>query len=190
MIDIYCPACAEECDHRVLKESGDLLVKCTECGHIHHVPKPPATQILTIRTIVSRERESEVCTVEMLGDDACVVGALVVAECGDEAFGVEITGIESGEKRVMHAPASEVTTLWTRAIETVVLKASIHRGRTTRPVYQAVDGEQEYVVGDVYTLGGIRFRVSHIKRRDGPVMRKEGWKTTARRIKRLYGYQV
>jgi uncharacterized Zn finger protein len=190
MIDIYCPTCKEECDHRILKESGDLLVECTECGHIHHVPKPSAPELLTIRTIVSREKESSVCTVEMTSDDHCAVGDLVVAECDDEALGVEITSIESGDRRVERALASDVSTLWTRAIETVVIKASIHSGRTTRPVYQAVDGEQEYVVGDVYTLGGIRFRLSHIKRRDGPVMRKEGWKTTARRIKRIYGYKV
>ncbi|NLZ29568.1 MAG: hypothetical protein GX885_02280, partial [Methanomicrobiales archaeon] len=60
--------------------------------------------------------------------------------------------------------------------------------RTTIPLYQTAEGEDEFVVGEVYTFGGRRIRISHIKLRDGPVIRKEGWKTVARRIKRIYGY--
>jgi len=105
-----------------------------------------------------------------------------------KVHGVEVTGIEAGEKRVRRAKAEEVTTLWTRGIEQVVVKASIHSGRTTIPLYQAAEGEDEFVVGEVYTFGGRRIRISHIKLRDGPVMRKEGWKTVASRVKRIYGY--
>ncbi|RXE57243.1 hypothetical protein ABH15_03835 [Methanoculleus taiwanensis] len=190
MISIHCPTCDEECTHRILKESTDLLVQCTECGHVHHAQRPPAQKLLSIRTIVSRETESTVCIVEMTSDDYCNVGDMIVAECGDEALGVEITSIESGDRRVERAVASDVTTLWTRAIETVVLKVSIHSGRTTKPVYKPVEGEEMFVVGEVYTMGGSRFRISHIKLREGQVMRKEGWKAAARRIKRIYGYRV
>lgn len=131
-----------------------------------------------------------VCSVEMLDDEAVSLGDRIVAECGDEVFGVEVTGIEvGGPKRVRRAKAGEVTTLWTRGgIEQVVVKASIHTGRTTIPLYQTADGEDEFVVGETYTFGGRRIRISHIKLRDGPVIRKEGWKTFARRVKRIYGY--
>ena len=114
----------------------------------------------------------------------------MVAECGDDAFGVEITAIESGEKRVNRAKAPEITTLWTRAIENVVVKISIHDGRKTIPVYMECDGEQPFVVGELYTVSGKRFRISHLKLRDGPLMRKEGWKTVAHRVKRIYGYRL
>jgi len=190
MMSIYCPICREECDHEVLKESADLLVRCAECGHVHHIPKEKPSAILSIRTIVSHETESQVCSVEMLSDDECAVGDLVAAECGDDVIGAEIASIESGDKRVQRAVASDVTTLWTRVIEKVVVKASVHSGRTTIPLYQAFDGEEEFIVGEVYSFGKVRFRISHIKMREGQVLRKEGWKTVARKIKRIYAYKI
>ena len=188
MITIVCPACDEECEHEVLREAAELVVRCCECGRVHRVPRPPEPRILTVRAIVSRETESEVCCVEIFEDEVVAVGDHIVAECGDEAVGVEITGIEVGPRRVRRAGAAEVTALWTRGIEQVVVRASIHAGRTTIPLYQTAEGEDEFVVGETYTFGGRRIRISHIKLRDGPVIRKEGWKTVARRIKRIYGY--
>ncbi len=188
MISIVCPVCKEECEHQVLREAAELVVQCSECGQIHRIPKPPEPEILTIKAIVSLETESQVCNVEMLADEVVTLGDQIAAECGDEVFGVEVTGIEAGAKRVRRAKAGEVTTLWTRGIEQVVVKASIHTGRTTLPLYQTADGEDEFVVGETYTFGGRRIRISHIKLRDGPVIRKEGWKTVARRVKRIYGY--
>jgi uncharacterized Zn finger protein len=188
MIDIVCPVCKEEREHQVLREAADLVVQCTECGQVHRVPKPPEPRIFTIKAIVSRETESQVCSAELLEDEVVSLGDRIAAECGDEVIGVEVTGIEVGERRVAHAKADEVTTLWTRGIEQVIVRASVHSGRTTIPLYQAADGEDEFVVGETYTFGGRRIKISHIKLRDGPVIRKEGWKTFARRIKRIYGY--
>ncbi len=188
MISIVCPVCKEECEHQVLREAAELVVQCSECGQVHRIPKPPEPEILTIKAIVSLETESQVCSVEMLADEVVSLGDHIAAECEDEVFGVEVTGIEAGAKRVRRAKAAEVTTLWTRGIEQVVVKASIHTGRTTLPLYQTMEGEEEFVVGETYTFGGRRIRISHIKLRDGPVIRKEGWKTVARRVKRIYGY--
>ncbi|MFW5638614.1 MAG: HVO_0476 family zinc finger protein [Methanoculleus sp.] len=188
MITTVCPACGVECDHQILREGAELVVQCTECGRIHRVSRPPEPRILTIRAIVSRETESKVCSVEAFDDEVVALGDHIVAECEDEVIGVEITGIEVGERRARRAKAGEVTTLWTRGIDQVVVRASVHSGRTTIPLYQTAEGEDEFVVGEVYSFGGRRIRVSHIKLRDGPVIRKEGWKTVARRIKRIYGY--
>ena len=188
MITIVCPVCKEECDHEILREAADLVVRCSECGQVYRIPKPTEPRILSIRTIVSHEKESQVCSVEMLSDETVTVGDRVAAECGDEVIGVEITSIESGDRRLRQAEASMVTSLWTRVIEQVVVKASIHAGRLTIPLYQVADGEEVFVVGETYTFGGRQIRISRIKLREGAVMRKEGWKTVARKIKRIYGY--
>lgn len=188
MITTVCPSCKEECEHKILREATDLVVQCSECGQIFRVPRPPEPATLTLRAIVSREKESQVCSVEMFADEVVTVGDHIVAECGDEVIGVEVSSIESGDKRVRQAEASGVTTLWTRAIEQVVVKASIHSGYQTIPLYQTAEGEQEYAVGETYTFGGRRIKISQMKLRDGPVLRKEGWKAMARRIKRIYGY--
>ncbi len=187
-MSVFCPVCNEECEHQVLREAAELVVQCSECGRIHRIPKPPEPRMLTVKAIVSRETESQVCSVEMLEGEVVSLGDRIAAECGDEVFGVEVTGIETGEKRVRRAEAGEVTTLWTRGIEQVVVRASVHSGRTTLPLYQTAEGEEEFVVGESYTFGGRRIKISHIKLRDGPVIRKDGWKTVARRVRRIYGY--
>ncbi len=186
-ITASCPECREETEHEVVAESRDRLVRCTVCGHHQRIPKEKEPEVLLIRTVVSREGTSKVCGIELAKEDECHLEDHLVAECGEDAFGVEVTAIECGEKRVKRAKAPKITTLWTRAIEQVVVKASIHDGWKTIPVYMECDGEQPFVVGETYTASGKRFRVTHLKLRDGPLMRKEGWKTVAHRIKRIYG---
>jgi uncharacterized Zn finger protein len=83
-----------------------------------------------------------------------------------------------------------ITSLWTRVIEQVVVKISVHDGRKTIPLYRECEGEDPFVVGDVNTVQGKRFKITQLKLRDGPLMRKEGWKTVAHRIKRVYGYRL
>lgn len=186
-ITANCPECNDETEHEVLADSRDMLVRCTTCGHHQRLPKEKEPQALMIKAIVSREGTSKVCGIELAEEDECSVDDHLVAECGDDAFGVEVTSIECGEKRVNRAKAPDITTLWTRTIENVVVKVSIHDGRRTIPVYMECDGEQPFVVNDMYVASGKRFRISHLKLRDGPLMRKEGWKTVAHRIKRIYG---
>jgi len=189
-ITAHCPDCNEETEHEVLADSRDLLVRCTTCGHHQRLPKEKEPQTLMVKAIVSREGTSKTCTVELAEDDECSVTDHLVAECGEDAFGVEVTAIECAEKRVNRAKAPAITTLWTRAIEQVVVKVSIHDGWKTIPVYMTCDGEQPFVVGEAYTASGKRFRITHLKLRDGPLMRKEGWKSVAHRIRRVYGYRA
>jgi uncharacterized Zn finger protein len=189
-ITAHCPECNDETEHEVVAESRDLLVRCTTCGHHQRVPKEREPEALMIKTIVSKEGTSRVCEIELAEDDECSVDDHLVAECGDDAFGVEITAIEAGEKRVQRAKARDITTLWSRTIEQVVVKISIHDGRKTIPVYMECDGEQPFVVNEMYVVSGKRFKVSHLKLRDGPLMRKEGWKTVAHRVKRIYGTRL
>ena len=185
-----CPDCKDETEHEVVAESRDVLVRCTSCGRIHRIPKEREPEALMIKTIVSKEGTSRVCAIELAEDDECSVDDHLVAECGDDAFGVEITAIESGAKRVQRAKARDITALWSRTIDQVVVKISIHDGRKTVRVYMECDGEQPFVVNEMYVVSGKRFRISHLKLRDGPLMRKEGWKTVAHRVKRVYGTRL
>jgi uncharacterized Zn finger protein len=189
-ITAHCPGCKDETEHEVVAESRDLLVRCTTCGHHQRLPKEREPETLIVKAIVSKEGTSRVCGIEFAGEDECTVDDHLVAECGDDVFGVEVTAIECGDKRMKRAKAKDITTLWTRGIEQVVVKISIHDGRKTIPVYMECDGEQPFVVNDMYVVSGKRFRISHLKLRDGPLMRKEGWKTVAHRVKRVYGVRT
>ena len=90
------PICGDETDHRILKESSDLLVQCVICSHIHHVPRPPSPEPVVVRTIVSDEDTSEVGTIELNESDVCYIGDFFVAEVGEDISTVEICGIEVG----------------------------------------------------------------------------------------------
>jgi len=190
-ITVHCPDCSDETEHEIISESRDALVRCTVCGHHQRIKKEQEPEARMIKTIVSREGTSTVCSIELGEDDECSVGDHVVAECGDDAFGVEITSIElAGDKRVQRAKSTDIIALWTRTIENVVVKISIHDGRKTIPVYMECDGEAPFIVGDKYVVSGKQFQISHLKLRDGPLMRKEGWKAVAHRVKRIYGVRT
>ncbi|WP_421908099.1 HVO_0476 family zinc finger protein [Methanolacinia petrolearia] len=188
--EFFCPSCGEETDHEILKEGSDLLVRCNICGNVRHEEKPKMPKELTIKTIVSGEGESQKGLVEMFEDEIVEIGDIIVAEVGDEPVGVEVTGIESGSRRLTKAKASDIETLWTRIVEKVVVRASVHAGWKTIPIYIETDGERDFAVDEVCNEEGLRFRITHIKLRSGSVMRKEGWKAYARKIKRIYGTKV
>ncbi len=187
-----CPGCGDEADQEVLRESHDLLLRCSACGHIHHAPREAPVEPLRVRAIVSAGTESQTGTIELMPTDLVEVGDLLVAEGeGDQAAGVEVSSIEVADGgRVPRARANKIVTLWTRVVEDVVISVSVHRGRETIPYHLRVEGEDVFAVGEVYTFGGRQVRISHIKLRDGPVLRKEGWKALARRVRRIYGRYV
>jgi uncharacterized Zn finger protein len=187
---LRCPACMQEGEHEILKESHDLLVRCMACGQIYHTPAPRIPTVIQVKTVISQETESQVGTVELLDDEECRIGDLLVAEIGEDVVGVEITGIEVGPRRMKKAKASEIAALWTRMVEKVVIKVSVHDKRVTHPLYFECDGEEDFVIGEIRTIQGLKFRVQQIKLRNGSVMRKEGWKAWARKIKRVYGTRL
>jgi len=189
LIPCPCPGCGQETDHRLLKEGAEQLVECTGCGHVHRIWCAEPAEI-RVKAIVSDRDQSRVCEAELGEDEEVAVGDHLAAQCGNEAAGVEVTAIECGGKRVQRARGAAVETLWTRAIEHVVVKASVHRGRITEPLYISCTGEQAFTVGGIASAGKISFRISHIKLRDGHVVRREGKTAAAREITRIYGYRL
>jgi uncharacterized Zn finger protein len=188
-IEVYCPDCGGDRDHIILSQSHDMLVRCSECGSVRHIPIIVPPTPVAVKAIVSEETTSRVCQIELMPDEDCALGERHVAVCGDDEYvGVEITGIEIGPKRVKRAKGSEISTLWTRKIEEVMVRISIHDGWKTVPLFINVNGEEPFIVGESYQFGKRRVRIAQIKLRDGGVLRKDGWKTVARRIKRIYGY--
>jgi uncharacterized Zn finger protein len=187
-IEKRCPACGEEDDQEILSESHDLLVRCTRCGNVWHTVKEKIPSPVFVKAVVSRDQTSRICQIEFFPADIVSVGDKLVAECGEEITGVQVSSIESGPRRVEKAAAKEITTLWTREIEEVTVRISLHDGRKTIPLMLMSRGEDPFIIGDTFQVSGRKIRISHIKLRDGAVLRKEGWKTVASRIKRIYGY--
>jgi len=188
-IPLVCPSCGEECDHLLLDDARNPVVRCTLCGHTHR-QVPAREEEIQVRIIVSREGESGVCSAGLEPGEMVAVGDFLAAECGEEVIGVEVTSIESGGKRVKRAKAGDASAFWTRAIDRVVVRASVHRGRITRAVSVVCGGDEEFSVGASWTFGPLPFRITHMKLRDGRVLRREGQRAPARAVKRIYGYRL
>ena len=189
-ISVYCPDCRREKAHAVLAKSRQIRVRCMDCGSVHQIPVPRDPTPVLIKAIISDEDSSRIGAIEVLPDETCKIGDHHVAGCGDEYIGVEICAIERGQQRVRKARVKDITTLWTRKIEEVGVRVSIHDGRKTIPLLLTVPGEEPFVVGEVYRIGNRRFRIAHMKLRDGDAIRREGQKAVARTIRRIYGYPL
>jgi uncharacterized Zn finger protein len=188
-LTLTCPSCGEECDHEVMGGARNPVARCTLCGHTHR-QVPPKDEEIPVRAIVSCEGESRVCSVPLGPAEAVAIGDFLAAECGEDVLGVEVTSIESKGKRVKRAKAEAVSALWTRAIDRVVVRASVHKGWVTRPVSVVCEGDEEFAVGEEWTFGPIPFRITHMKLREGRVLRREGQKAPARSVKRIYGNRL
>lgn len=185
-----CQVCNELTEHLIMAKGRNPVARCLVCGGVHPITASETRKAIYVRTIVSMEATSRVCQVEMDNNEACRLGDHFVAECGEEFFGVEVTAIERGNARVKKATAPEITTLWTRKVDDVTVRIAIHNGRTTTSVHVTVPGEEPFVVGEVYKAGQRRIRVSRIKVRRGGILKNEGARIEARRIKRIFGYPI
>ena len=190
VITLVCPSCGEECDHEFVDASRNPVVRCTICGHTHRRVPVREEEEIPVRVIVSQEGESRVCSVPLEPAESVAVGDFLAAEYGDEVSGVEVTSIESKGKRVKKARARDVSALWTRAIDQVVVRASVHKGWVTSPVSVVCEGGEEFSVGESWTFGPLPFRITHMKLRNGKVLRKDGQRAPARSVKRIYGNRI
>ncbi|PWR75411.1 HVO_0476 family zinc finger protein [Methanospirillum stamsii] len=191
LIDAYCNTCKEETEQEVLSESRELILRCTVCGLTTRRPLPPEPEPVLVKTIVSREGESFVGKAELMKGEEVEVGDYIVAEKDDgEGAGVEIMSIEIGDKRVKKALAEEISTIWSRAIDDVIVRISVHDGKKTLPMYVACEGDDRFTIDEVISIDNVRSRIDHICLRNGIIQRRKGKYEVANRIKRIYAYRL
>lgn len=190
-IEMFCATCDEETEHEILSRTQTQVIKCSVCGSVSRIPVPKEPVLHQIKAIVSQEGKSSVCRCEIAEDEEVSVGDYLIAECDDgEGSGVEVMSIESGDKRLDRATGDRITTLWTRVIDQVVVRFSVHDGWHTLPLYVRCEGDEKFVIGDVYSIKGVKARVGHIRMRNGSVTKRKGKFEVASTIKRVYAYRV
>lgn len=191
LIDMFCTTCDEETEHEVLSRTTNQVIKCTICGAVSRIPVPKEPALLQIKAIVSNEGASSVCRCEIAEDEEIAVGDYLIAESDDgEGTGVEVMSIESGDKRLSKSLGKNIDTLWTRVIDQVVVRFSVHDGWHTTPLYVRCEGDEKFVVGDVYVIKGVKSRIGHIRMRNGAVTKRRGKFEVANTIKRIYAYRI
>lgn len=182
--EIFCPECGELTEHETVKLGREHLVRCEACGTVHP-HRLERTRLSILRVIVSATGSSSLRTIELPVEDLLSIGDEILVDDGiGDVVMVEVTSIElPGGRREERARVGEVKTLWTRAVDEVVVKVSVQRrGRTTSHDIPA-RGDEPFAVGEVRTADGRRYRVEKIRVRDG----RSPDRALAKEIVRVWG---
>ena len=196
-VALACPACSPDDPtvHEVLNPRGTATVRCTECSHVHKTALPEE-QTVTRNVVISQDGESVTATVEAPAGETLAVGEEFLVETDEAIMTVRITSLETPEGRSEEGPASEVETIWTRAVGNVSVRVTAHpksgEHDETRGFKLQVPGDYEFVVDETDELGGEEFTVEGIYlREDAHGYEHEkldhgGDAALAKDIKRLY----
>lgn len=195
-VAVVCPACSPEIEtvHEVLSEGGRATVRCTECDHVHKAATGEETEVERT-VVVSQSGESLTTTVEGPAEERIQVGEEFVVEADDALLVVRITDIQVGtEERTDSAPMEDVETVWTRAVDNVTLKITLHpdTGDDTRGIEVQVPGDHEFEVGATEELADEKFTVEGMHVRENTVgyatgkLDRRGDTAEAKDLKRIY----
>ncbi|MGM0372713.1 MAG: HVO_0476 family zinc finger protein [Halobacteriota archaeon] len=202
-VAVPCPSCSPDLEtaHEVLSAGGgQLTVRCTECDHVHKV-QPEEEETVERQVVVSQDGDSFSTTVSVPAEERVRVGEEFIVETEEAIMQVRITDLETGEEtRVSTADAGDVETFWTRAVDNVSVKVTLHPREgdpdDTRSLTAYVPGDFEFTIGERMTLGEDEFEVTDIHVRETAIDRypfqklgDEGDTVEAKDIKRVYGYE-
>ncbi|WMW26276.1 HVO_0476 family zinc finger protein [Methanolobus sediminis] len=192
-VEVVCPVCSPKIavPHDVLKGGQNPVVQCQECENVHPT-KIEKVKTFNVKVIINKGEESFTQITLLTSEEDVSVDDEIIVDDGesDEVFPVLITAIESGEKRLQKANASEITTIWGRAIDEVVVKIAVHRGRNTEAMHKRVPGGYEFIIGQEETVDKTKIRIKKIKIRDGSLESKTGTAVAAKFIKRVFAEEV
>ncbi|MDK2824936.1 Uncharacterized Zn-finger protein [Methanolobus vulcani] len=192
-VEVVCPACSPKIavPHDVLKRGQNVIVQCQECENVHPV-KIEKVKTFNVKVIISKGEESFTKSTLLTSEEDLMVDDEIIVDDGesDEVYPILITAIESGENRLKKANASEITSIWGRAIDEVAVKIAVHRGRNTEAMYKRVPGGYEFIIGQEETVDKTKIRIKKIKIRDGSLESKTGVAIPAKFIKRIFAEEV
>lgn len=187
MFSIFCYQCGEETLHEPLSDTDNCPLKCEICGYITRGGTKIKKPSFRVKTILSRGPSSEPGHILTEPDEILSLNDTVITVVDDIEIISQITGIELAKKRVDSSLAKEIMTLWTRETGRVLVKFSVHSGYRTIPLIFSYDGDTTFEVGEEVSIRSYRFRITHIKMRDGMLIRRKGKKAAAMSITRIYG---
>lgn len=197
-VAVRCPSCspAAETAHEVLNQGGQATVRCSECGHVHKTTIEEETAVER-RVIVSQDDESTDARIGIPPEETLSIGDEFLVETDEAILTARVTSIELAEGgRTEEAQATDIKTLWTRAVGNVSVNLTLHPKEgtydETRSLRIQVPGDETFVVGTVHEYGGEEFTVERILVRDDSTgYDREGYDfdgdaVLAKDIKRIY----
>ena len=160
----------------------ECTIKCSGCGHIHQTVITEK-KLIQVPVIISAGAKSLKTNVELHPDEELMVGQEVIVDEQD----LRITSLESSGKRIEHATAKEVSTLWTKQLEEngkVKVNISVHKGPNTLSHNIEALPDEEFYVGDILRIARDNVAIFKIKTQNR-IIKYDG--AAARDIIRIYG---
>ena len=90
----------------------EYLLKCNDCGHVFKY-NLAAKKPRPYRIIISENDKSYKTTIDLSPDDILNVGDILLSELGQ----VQVSGIETKEKRVNASKIEDILTIWASSID-------------------------------------------------------------------------
>jgi len=150
-MEMECIPCGRVTVHRIVHVQGnpgrggaELTLRCSECGNTakHRMKEE---RLVPVNYVLSEQGSSRRGTVSLFAEE--------FVEKGEELYLGEnrsvVTAIETAAGRRNRAKASEISTLWAKDIERVVVRISVNRGSSTLSLRVSTEPEEEFSVGDI-----------------------------------------
>ncbi len=184
---LLCPNCNVEAEHEILsmksmKKGVEYLLKCKNCGYTYSKFFEDE-RMKQIKVVWSWRDKSQVKSISKLEEDIITVGD----EMPVEGINSQVTGIESGGKRVKRAKVKDIDTLWMKRFDKVVVKVSVNRGSKTSSYEIIAHPDEEFYIGDIIDLERSHAVIHKIKTKERFIMRGGA---PARDIVRVYAKEI
>lgn len=191
-IFFHCDNCGQDTPHRVLRgkigatsdEGFNGTAQCIECETVHRV-QIPVVKSIRVKMIVSSMEQSRKDEIELSPREEIFVGS----EFYHNDHNLQVTAIESKEKNVGRGLAGDISMLYAKIFDKVMIKVAIVKGANTSSEQIEAALDEEFAVGDILDFGSTKVIIDKIKL-DGRTLYREGMSTQAREIKRVYTKQV
>ena len=132
-VDLFCSSCSSETDHVTLREKEvgggvDLLVRCSECNHVHTVILRPS-KLVKIGMTLSDGRSSSFESIDSDDDEEICVGDTFE----HDGFEWTITRLEGEDSRSMKKMAARnIRRGWAIRVDRVIIPLTMTDGEVSR----------------------------------------------------------
>ncbi len=184
---LACPNCGKVVEQEIIsskmvKNGVEYILKCTNCGYTYR-KIIENKKMINLKVVWSDRDVSEVKNLTVFEDDVVSVGD----EMNVSGINSLITAIDSQGKRVKKASAKDIDTVWAKRFDRVFVKVSINRGERTIPAEIVATPDEEFYIGDLIEVNGIKAVIHKIKVKDRFVTRGGA---EARDIVRIYAKEI
>ena len=150
-LEAECPVCGSVSEHAIVhiqkgvgREGLEYTLRCNECGHVQK-KLMEEEKLIEADYVLSEEGTSIKGRTKLFTDEVITAGEEIYM--GDRR-GI-VTAVDTKAGRRKSARATEVMTIWAKALGRKVVKVSVNQGSKTISLKVEAEPEEEFSIGDI-----------------------------------------